>query len=722
MYPKARSTYGKKSRGGPDSLRRIWNLEASWKADPALRSSVRSTSELSSTDGKDENSDTEPSKQASKTPEQEEKLPQLPSLVDEPVPATPRKSTVRERGLNNQTPTPKANLRPSREQLTIERPALNSSPTRNVSESENSDTQADAMFSSPKREFSKSSVWDELDDVIADAHRNVKRIKLLDKFRQVQNKPLVEDSPLKSAHQDQSENGSKPIALSRSTTSSFSSREAMNSRLQTMSLTKKTYGGGVASRAISSDNEREYDDLDEPLTPEEPEIRDTQDDILNVKNVHELRAQGVNAEFVSDVKYIMEGLNFDEGSKQGTLVELAEKFCSDKEFADNFKMSPFAMELYEKVTAEDDDFCAFMLIWLSNCMFEDGEGFALTIVTRFEWFLPLLIKMMSDKNSIKEVAKANNVSHGDLDALMEVVKATTKADPTVHVSRAWIALNTLNSLANLGANIQILTQRVLNEHAIEFLRCTREVSDAVYGELVSGKKRRNQQLPKDLVTLGLTTMQLTSIAEHTDVPDLIAAIETLEDNPLECLAKVAIYYLESDRDGLAKTTVDAILRCFVVLTTRFGSAGVFHYSAFYGPLALSLVRMGLRPSHSKTATSDDDDTRAYSAGLLYNLTDSKHICELILKEEVVIGFKQLALSFEPYNPDLHSNVQTVHIYGILVLARLMAISSEDAHRKFTDDEIFRLRKTLSASIDNLASSPMMRIVLPHAKELLENLT
>ncbi|KAK9326233.1 wings apart-like protein regulation of heterochromatin-domain-containing protein [Lipomyces orientalis] len=127
-----------------------------------------------------------------------------------------------------------------------------------------------------------------------------------------------------------------------------------------------------------------------------------------IKSIHELRASGVNAKFIDEMEYLLDGLKPDArpSNTRLTFLELALKL-TDKSFVIKFKAGGFLDRIFrsikEMTKTGSDDITSFAMEYIVCCFLTD-EGVAQSLVNEYG-VVPFLLGLVGDGREITTVAR-----------------------------------------------------------------------------------------------------------------------------------------------------------------------------------------------------------------------------------------------------------------------------------------------------------------------------
>ncbi|KAK9486894.1 wings apart-like protein regulation of heterochromatin-domain-containing protein [Lipomyces starkeyi] len=165
--------------------------------------------------------------------------------------------------------------------------------------------------------------------------------------------------------------------------------------------------GGSSKSANAPSNRRPRSILRQNSSSEDEDVPGD-GELRAIKSIHELRASGVNAKFIDEMEYLLDGLQRDsrQSAARLTYLELALKL-TDKSFVIKFKAGGFLDRIFrtikEMTKSGSDDVTSFAMGYIACCFLND-EGVAQSLVNEYG-VVPFLIGMVSDGREIMTVAK-----------------------------------------------------------------------------------------------------------------------------------------------------------------------------------------------------------------------------------------------------------------------------------------------------------------------------
>ncbi|KAK9429970.1 wings apart-like protein regulation of heterochromatin-domain-containing protein [Lipomyces doorenjongii] len=190
-------------------------------------------------------------------------------------------------------------------------------------------------------------------------------------------------------------------------TAETSGKQASISELSDTELLRSGMLGGSSTSANAASNRRPRSILRQNSSSEDEDVPG-EGELRAIKSIHELRASGVNAKFIDEMEYLLDGLQRDsrQSAARLTYLELALKL-TDKSFVIKFKAGGFLDRIFrsikEMTKTGSDDVTSFAMEYIACCFLND-EGVAQSLVNEYG-VVPFLIGMVSDGREIMTVAK-----------------------------------------------------------------------------------------------------------------------------------------------------------------------------------------------------------------------------------------------------------------------------------------------------------------------------
>ncbi|KAK9330654.1 wings apart-like protein regulation of heterochromatin-domain-containing protein [Lipomyces starkeyi] len=212
--------------------------------------------------------------------------------------------------------------------------------------------------------------------------------------------------------------------------------------------------GGSSTSANAPSNRRPRSILRQNSSSEDEDVPGD-GELRAIKSIHELRASGVNAKFIDEMEYLLDGLQRDsrQSAARLTYLELALKL-TDKSFVIKFKAGGFLDRIFrtikEMTKSASDDVTSFAMEYIACCFLND-EGVAQSLVDEYG-VVPFLIGMVSDGREIMTVAKglskvAQSLVKDLRDKIVSLIPNNGDMRPET-VSRRLIALTGLLELSS----------------------------------------------------------------------------------------------------------------------------------------------------------------------------------------------------------------------------------------------------------------------------------
>ncbi|KAK9242551.1 wings apart-like protein regulation of heterochromatin-domain-containing protein [Lipomyces tetrasporus] len=178
-----------------------------------------------------------------------------------------------------------------------------------------------------------------------------------------------------------------------------------------------------------------------------------------IKSIHELRASGVNAKFIDEMEYLLDGLKPDArpSNTRLTFLELALKL-TDKSFVIKFKAGGFLDRIFRSIKEMtkngSDDITSFAMEYIVCCFLTD-EGVAQSLVNEYD-VVPFLVGLVGDGREITTVARPKSaglskVAQSLVKDLRDKIVSLIPKDGDIRpgtVSRRLIALTGLLELTS----------------------------------------------------------------------------------------------------------------------------------------------------------------------------------------------------------------------------------------------------------------------------------
>ncbi|KAK9386121.1 wings apart-like protein regulation of heterochromatin-domain-containing protein [Lipomyces mesembrius] len=186
-----------------------------------------------------------------------------------------------------------------------------------------------------------------------------------------------------------------------------SGKQTSISELSDTELLRSGMLGGASTSANAPSNRRPRSILRQNSSSEDEDVPG-EGELRAIKSIHELRASGVNAKFIDEMEYLLDGLQRDsrQSAARLTYLELALKL-TDKSFVIKFKAGGFLDRIFrsikEMTKSGSDDVTSFAMEYIACCFLND-EGVAQSLVNEYG-VVPFLIGMVSDGREIMTVAR-----------------------------------------------------------------------------------------------------------------------------------------------------------------------------------------------------------------------------------------------------------------------------------------------------------------------------
>ncbi|KAK9375944.1 wings apart-like protein regulation of heterochromatin-domain-containing protein [Lipomyces chichibuensis] len=237
-----------------------------------------------------------------------------------------------------------------------------------------------------------------------------------------------------------------------------SGKQTSISELSDIELLRSGMLGGSSASTNAPLNRRPRSILRQNSSSEDEDVPG-EGELRAIKSIHELRASGVNAKFIDEMEYLLDGLQRDsrQSAARLTYLELALKL-TDKSFVIKFKAGGFLDRIFrsikEMTKSGSDDVTSFAMEYIACCFLSD-EGVAQSLVNEYG-VVPFLIGMVSDGREIMTVAKQRStglskVAQSLVKELRDKIVSLIPNDGDMcreTVSRRFIALTGLLELSS----------------------------------------------------------------------------------------------------------------------------------------------------------------------------------------------------------------------------------------------------------------------------------
>ncbi|KAK9369285.1 wings apart-like protein regulation of heterochromatin-domain-containing protein [Lipomyces kononenkoae] len=247
-------------------------------------------------------------------------------------------------------------------------------------------------------------------------------------------------------------------------------------------------GGSSSSSNSNYPSQRQRRSILRPNSLSEDEDARGEGELRPIKSIHELRASGVNAKFMDEMEYLLDGLHRDSrpSAVRLTYLELALKL-TDKSFVIKFKAGGFLDRIFgnmkDLIKSGVDDVTSFAMAYIVCCFLND-EGVAKSLVHEYG-VISFLLGIVYDGREIMSVAKEKGtaltkVAQSLVKDLGENILLLIPDDADMRpetVSRRLIALT---GLLELSSKYSTRYQNILEEFSSNslwkvILGCVRDI-------------------------------------------------------------------------------------------------------------------------------------------------------------------------------------------------------------------------------------------------------
>ncbi|KAK9236516.1 wings apart-like protein regulation of heterochromatin-domain-containing protein [Lipomyces kononenkoae] len=386
-------------------------------------------------------------------------------------------------------------------------------------------------------------------------------------------------------------------------------------------------------------------------------------ELSSLKSIHELRASGVNAKFIDEMEYLLDGLHRDSrpSAVRLTYLELALKL-TDKSFVIKFKAGGFLDRIFTNIkdltTSGVDDVTSFAMAYIVCCFLND-EGVVKSLVHEYG-VASFLLGIARDGREITIVAKQKGLALSKVaqslvkdlrDKIVSLIPNDADMRPET-VSRRLVALAGLLELSSKYSARHENIQEELSSNSLwqVILGCVRDI-------LESGDT--NQMRVVAAHELHLCVSILEDFA-----PSVIAKEHASEYDETETCAVVQrlLELIPQIIDTPAETVSLATIRLSIIMTNSSSEAcAILCIDRVVNGLEICIERVLLetRPEDSDTqpddegnqdAPDDDDDGEHYGVaanvalfclGLLVNFGESESAREVLAGASHVATFNRL---------------------------------------------------------------------------------